>query len=234
MSKRPYRQNFVGQRFGRLTVLSDLESHRQPNGDIRRRGQCRCDCGATVSIPYHALTAGTIKSCGCLKSELASKRLTTHGETRRNLISAEYTAHQSMIARCENPKHKSFKDYGGRGIAICPRWRHGENGISGFECFLVDMGRKPSPAHSIERDRVNEDYSPDNCRWATKREQMRNMRSNRLVLCDGERVPLVVACERSGVNYVHVRKYIWRGQEPSEAIARAKRNAEKGVYHVEC
>ena len=77
-----------------------------------------------------------------------------------------------MIQRCENPNHSSFKNYGARGIAVCNRWRYGENGMGGYESWHADMGRKPSPQHTLDRYPDNDsNYEPANCRWATREEQ---------------------------------------------------------------
>jgi hypothetical protein len=90
---------------------------------------------------------------------------------RRHGMSYEraYVNWQNMIQRCENPKIRSFHNYGGRGITVCERWKV-------FENFYADMGDRPSPAYSIDRLDNDKGYSPDNCRWATAREQMLNTR----------------------------------------------------------
>lgn len=81
-----------------------------------------------------------------------------------------------MTARCRDPGRDNFKYYGGRGITVCDRWLRGEGGITGFECFLADMGPKPSPEHSIDREDNDGNYEPSNCRWATQTEQVANSR----------------------------------------------------------
>lgn len=84
----------------------------------------------------------------------------------------------SLRDRCGNPNNKEFRNYGGRGIKVCERW------LNSFENFLTDMGKRP-PGMSIERDDVNGDYEPNNCRWATAGEQARNKRNNRIFCYDG-------------------------------------------------
>lgn len=96
----------------------------------------------------------------------------------------------AMRSRCYNVRSKDFSYYGGRGIDICQRWMRGENGMSGFACFVADMGPKPSPEHSI--DRINNDghYEPGNCRWATSSQQRLNQRAK--VIC-----PAFKACKKA-------------------------------------
>lgn len=91
----------------------------------------------------------------------------------------EYTCWGRMRQRCENPKNKSFRDYGGRGISVCARWQS-------FENFIADMGKRPSKNHSIERINNDGNYEPSNCRWATRAEQAINKRNNRYLTHNGE------------------------------------------------
>ena len=81
-----------------------------------------------------------------------------------------------MRNRCNNPHVRSYPDYGGRGIKVCERW----SGVNGYKNFLSDMGRKPTPKHSLDRLDVNKDYSPENCKWATVKEQVNNTRRKRI------------------------------------------------------
>jgi hypothetical protein len=82
-----------------------------------------------------------------------------------------------MKKRCHYTGATKYYAYGAKGLAVCNRWRFGENGKSGFECFLADMGPKPSPQHSINRLNNNGHYEPANCAWSTPAEQARNRRS---------------------------------------------------------
>jgi hypothetical protein len=164
--------DLTNQRYGRLAVI---EKTGQINGDGRVVWRCRCDCGAEAAVSSAHLRNGGTQSCGCLQAESAVKNgLTTlkHGEAGndKKRMSREYRAWLNMKERCYNPNNNRFKHYGGRGIRVCDRW------LNSYPVFLADMGRRPSPQHSI--DRVNNDglYTPENCRWATVVEQRKNQR----------------------------------------------------------
>lgn len=172
--------NFVemtGRSFGYLTVVSRA----QPGSrDGQARWVCRCACGAQTVVSGGNLRSGGIKSCGCLIGELNRKQKTTHGHSPKRKRSAEYTAWRGMYARCYNPKHKSFSDYGGRGITICQQWRES------FEAFFADVGLRPDPKRSLDRIDPDGNYEPGNVRWATWSEQRMNQRRSPALAKPGE------------------------------------------------
>ena len=162
----------VGERFGRLVVVNHI-------GTLRRKSRwvCRCDCGKSVTVNGGSLTSGNTSSCGCLNLEKIKKRATRHGHATVTARTRTYRIWQAMLNRCRNPNQPNFKDYGGRGITVCPRWLF-------FKAFLRDMGECPE-GFSINRIDNDGDYEPQNCRWASREEQMRNTRRNRILTLNG-------------------------------------------------
>jgi hypothetical protein len=167
-----------GMKFNRLTIVKEVEPHIWKNIKIRKF-ECLCDCGNQINVLLNDLRTDDTKSCGCFHSEIISERNKNkidklnpnfkHGLTYTN----EYYIWKAMKQRCYNPKHKSWKNYGNRGIKICDRW------LNSFQNFLEDMGTKPAPEYSIDRINNDGNYEPSNCKWATKSEQNNNKRNNK-------------------------------------------------------
>jgi len=145
------------------------------------------------------LKNGNTQSCGCYKIDRTKEANSTHGRSR----TAIYHIYYGLLDRCFNPENKRYSHYGARGITVDSSWL----GEAGFERFCEDMGPRPSRKHSIERRDNNGAYGPNNCRWATQKEQSRNKRSNRLVSYKGETKPLSQFCEELGLPY---RTIWWR------------------------
>lgn len=171
--------DLTNHRYGRLTV--DAFKERIRSGG--RRGTywyCTCSCGATgvvVSTKQLRCRTRPTRSCGCLMREIAvehAHQQHKHHESDAAANTAEYRCWKTIKSRCYNRHYKQFKDYGGRGIRVCDRW------LNSYASFLADMGRKPSPTHSIGRKDNDGDYTHENCYWATDEEQRRNKRTKYL------------------------------------------------------
>jgi hypothetical protein len=166
----------TGKKFGYLTVV--VKSKERARRSIK--WICECDSPwhndkVLITVVGSYLVEGRRLSCGCLQKEKARKRLTAHGEAGRSGRSAEYRTYRSILYRCYNPNNPVYDYYceaAGRGVS--DRWRFGENGNIGFECFLEDMGRKPYSKLTIERRDNSKGYSKENCYWATRKQQRHN------------------------------------------------------------
>jgi hypothetical protein len=198
----PIRKDLAGKKFGLLTGIRYIGKS-DSGWSI---WSFICDCGAVVERLGTSVATGNTKSCGCLKSE--SKK--THGLSE----TSEYASHKNMIRRCTDPKNSMFHRYGGRGITVCDRWL----GVNGVVNFLADMGRKPTKAHTLERNDNDAGYSPENCIWATKYEQAQNRRTTHLITVDGETKSQSAwdASKSSSINIVGDR--IRRGWHPEDAV----------------
>lgn len=202
--------NLCGEKFNRLVVLEYLGRKRHSSYWL-----CRCDCGATIKVSAGALKTGGTKSCGCYRKNRMSGLTLSHGERggeNRIHTSPEYRAWGGMKERCYNKKSRDYKYYGGVGIFVCDEW------INSFEAFLGDMGRKPDSSYSIDRIDSAGPYSPQNCRWATWKQQARN-RKNNTGLC-GYKTISEFAEKHSRVPYHNFKTRISRGWSLRDAASR--------------
>ena len=153
---------------------------------------------------------GTFHEPGCACEFCTHQGARKHGGAG----TPEYGAWKNMRGRCNNPEHATYPYYGARGIAVCDRWN------DSFENFLADMGRRPGPGYSLERIDNDGPYSPENCRWATRREQYRNRRPNRFLTFNGKTQCLTDWAAEIGCSAETLRGRLKSGMSVEEALTR--------------
>lgn len=189
---KPHR-DLSGKRFGSLTVNEFLGR----GFDRQAIWSTKCNCGnagrcTQSNLVREAVTA--CRKCGNKKTGLATR---IHGDSE----SREHKIWRSMKGRCSQKNDKAYYRYGGRGIFVCPEWKNN------YADFLDDMGRCPSKFHSLDRINNNGPYSKENCRWATRREQMSNTRINVYINYCGARITIAEFSRRTGILYATA---LWR------------------------
>jgi hypothetical protein len=159
-----------GDVYGKLTIIRECSGIKYTDKTREHRQyECQCECGNICVVQLRNLKINKTISCGCYARERQKEASIKHNLHK----SPEYSSWISMKQRCYNPKSTPYDSYGGRGITVCDRW------LESFDNFYEDMGPKPSPTHSIDRIdnyKLIDGYSKDNCRWATKSEQVQNRR----------------------------------------------------------
>lgn len=191
----------IGNKYGKLTPIEVIEKNK--HGLLLYN--CLCDCGNIKVVGSRYLTEGRITSCGCARKKSKGK---SNSITYKSWISAKQ--------RCLNPNNHNYKNYGRRGIKMCERW------INSFVAFLEDMGERPSPNHTLDRIDNNGNYEQSNCRWATKREQSNNTRTNRLIKINDKEITVSEFSRKYGINISNVFYELKKGMNPKDIIEKYK------------
>jgi len=197
-----------GDRYGKLVIVQESGKR-----DGHRYFLCECDCGNKKIMGLSDLRTGHSKSCGCLKNDATRARFTTHGlsggagkETRL------YKIWKRMRQRCGNPNHKDYKYYGGRSITVCEEW----NNYKKFYDWAISNGYRDDL--TIDRIDNNGNYGPDNCKWSTRKEQVRNSRHNRRTLFNGKMKITVEWAEALGIKSSILNVRFHRGWTIEKAL----------------
>lgn len=196
--------NLVGVRFERLIVIR--EHGRTKHGNIT--WWCRCDCGKELEVPGGALRKKNTRSCGCWKQDHVRGETNPnwrHGGRHSKDAKPEYDVWRGIKQRCHYEKHIGRHYYGGRGITMCDRWKES------FIAFYEDMGPRPSAGYTIDRIDNDGSYSPENCRWALRKEQMRNRRCTIRLTYRGVTKPLMDWADLLHVSHNLLRSRYKRG-----------------------
>lgn len=195
--------DFAGKTVNRLTAVKKVHG---PN-DHNIYWEFLCSCGKVTTTMASSVISGSIKSCGCLRAD-AMKALAKHGMAKTKV----YKTWAGMKSRCTNPNNARWADYGGRGIYLCDSWMD-------FEPFYQDMGEPPSKYHSLDRINVNGNYCPENCRWATSKEQSLNMRTNLRITINGDEKTVHEWASIYSMTHTCLRTRLRRGWEIVRAVS---------------
>ena len=208
-----------GKTFGRLTVVKQLPTVYTARGS-RTRWLCKCSCGNELEVDAYSLRSGHTQSCGCLQSEIAAKRIAertkTHGQSKSKL----FKIWMSMRNRCSYPNTRYYKDYGGRGIRVCDEW---ENSFESFRKWALQTGydeNAPKGQYTIERINVDGNYCPENCKWATTKEQANNKRNTLYLTFNGITQSAAMWADEYGLKHTTLYERLRKGWSIEDAITR--------------
>lgn len=198
----------VGQKYGRITIL-DIYPYKKGDGGTRK-GLVVCDCTPDKSYEMNIYNLGTghTQSCGCYAVEKATSDSTTHGYSKSQV----YKIYMGMIARCYKENSTSYPRYGAKGVSVCNRWKES------FENFLEDMGEPPE-GMSLDREDNKGNYTPENCRWSTNKQQSNNRSNNILINYKGKTQTLSQWAEELGFNYHSLIYRLERGWSHEKTLS---------------
>lgn len=203
--------DLTGQTFGRLSVLERADDH-IVGSRKRTQWHCRCECGNLLTVLGDNLRGHKTQSCGCYQRERASATNTTHGDTNSHL----YGVWCAMRNRCYNPSVPYFKRYGGRGITVCDEWR---NSYDAFRSWAYDNGYIADQKRGVctlDRKDNDGDYTPENCRWISQREQMSNVSYNHRIEYNGQEWTVAELARFYAIPYTLLYQRLYRYNLPIE------------------
>lgn len=225
------KMDLTGQRYGKLIILKEVDRYYQQSGKPVRRWLCRCDCGNEKVIYHASLRNGNTKSCGCGCEENRKRLMNKLGQHKNSnyLYPRLRGIMVSMRYRCYNPKAAEYDRYGGRGIRICDEWMDKKTGVSNFINWSLNNGYKEDL--TIDRIDNNKGYSPQNCKWSDRFEQMANTSKSNITTYNGKQYCLASLARELGLSATTVSKWYFRGNKTGEEILEAiKQSIEERPY----
>lgn len=206
-------KDITGYKFNGCTVIS-----RASNKGKYTAWNCICRCGNQFIARSGDIKSGNTKSCGCYCKEISGDKARTHGKRETRL----YTIWSNMKSRCINTNNVNYKNYGGKGITICNSWM---NSFENFYKWAIKNGYKDNL--TIDRIDNNDDYKPENCRWADYKSQERNRTNNHVITYNGRTLSMAEWAEITGIPYKTLWKRIKDGWSAEKALTRPLRGTSK-------
>lgn len=218
-------EDLTGKKFGLLKVIKRVDDYITPSDYHIVQWLCECDCGNKVTVCSNNLKSGNTKSCGCFQKKIISERNVKHNASNTRL----YKTWLCMKDRCNNPNNKKYKDYGGRGINVCSKWK------DNFQAF-ADWAYKNGYIENVKRGKctldrinVNGDYCESNCRWTTQKSQCNNKRNNHYITYQNETHTVTEWNEILGYKKGVLSRRIFSGWSIEDAFNKpVKTNSKKG------
>lgn len=203
--------DLTNQRFGRLVVIKELPPFRDKANRKYRYWECKCDCGNTTKATTQNLKGNHVKSCGCYQKETAGQHTRKHGYRKTRL----YSIYNGMKQRCNNPNHREYSSYGGRGICVFDEWNK-KDGLKAFAEWALNNGYKDNL--TLERVDVDGNYEPSNCTWIPKPKQNANTTRTVLINYNGETLHMAEFCRRNNLDHRVVSRALKKGKTIEEII----------------